>query len=134
MSRVALINGPNLNLLGTREPEIYGTDTLEQIVSKLEAHAKACGYELNAMQSNVEGELVDAIQAAIEAIGEGEVDNPICAAKGYRRFRPVSSQRLQSRSFPARENHRHDLIHQSLEDLVDIEGRTEEPSCPQQQR
>lgn len=64
MAKVLLINGPNLNLLGQREPEIYGSDTLADIESRLQAQAKAAGHELMCFQSNTEGEIVDRIQAA----------------------------------------------------------------------
>jgi 3-dehydroquinate dehydratase-2 len=64
MSKILLINGPNLNLLGTREPELYGATTLADIESQLSNQAKALGHELVAVQSNAEAELVDAVQAA----------------------------------------------------------------------
>ncbi len=64
MAKILLINGPNLNLLGTREPELYGATTLADIEQQLTGQAKGLGHELVAMQSNAEAELVDAIQAA----------------------------------------------------------------------
>lgn len=60
--RLLLVNGPNLNLLGKREPEIYGHTTLADITSQLSQHAAAKAVEIIAIQSNHEGELVDAIQ------------------------------------------------------------------------
>src|SRR5215472_2871639 len=64
MARVLLLNGPNLNLLGTREPAIYGTDTLESIEKRAVALAREAGHELVAFQSNAEHELIGRIQRA----------------------------------------------------------------------
>jgi 3-dehydroquinate dehydratase-2 len=61
---VLVLHGPNLNLLGTREPEVYGHDTLRAIDARLEAQARAAGVGLVTFQSNHEGALVDRIQAA----------------------------------------------------------------------
>ena len=59
--RLLLVNGPNLNLLGIREPGIYGTETLADVVSLVERTAAQHGFEVRAIQSNHEGVLVDAI-------------------------------------------------------------------------
>ena len=64
MARLLLLNGPNLNLLGTREPGVYGNDTLESITARCTALARELGHELLAAQSNAEHELVDQVQAA----------------------------------------------------------------------
>ncbi|HUO19990.1 MAG TPA: type II 3-dehydroquinate dehydratase [Steroidobacteraceae bacterium] len=64
MARVLLLNGPNLNLLGTREPAVYGTDTLESIEKRCAALAREAGHELVAFQSNAEHELIGRIQRA----------------------------------------------------------------------
>lgn len=61
---VLLLSGPNLNLLGQREPEIYGTATLDDHVATARRAAEAAGLEIEHMQSNVEGELVQAVQSA----------------------------------------------------------------------
>ena len=65
-ARLLLVNGPNLNLLGTREPDVYGTATLADVEELTRSTAAALGYEVRAVQSNSEGALVDAIQAARE--------------------------------------------------------------------
>ena len=59
-----LLNGPNLNLLGTREPAVYGTDTLETITQRAAAVARETGHELIAFQSNAEHELIERIHRA----------------------------------------------------------------------
>jgi len=64
MAQILLLNGPNLNLLGTREPGVYGAATLDQITVKLTQQAAAAGHQLIAFQSNVEGELINRIHAA----------------------------------------------------------------------
>ncbi len=63
-SKVLILNGPNLNMLGTREPEIYGAETLADIEKSCQETAKALGLEIEFRQSNTEGELVDWIQQA----------------------------------------------------------------------
>ena len=62
--KVLAVHGPNLNLLGTRETDVYGTTTLDAIVEQLEALAAELGVELDSFQSNSEGEIVSAIQSA----------------------------------------------------------------------
>ena len=64
MARVLLLNGPNLNLLGSREPGIYGADTLESIEKRAVEVAREAGHELIAFQSNSEHELIERIQRA----------------------------------------------------------------------
>jgi 3-dehydroquinate dehydratase-2 len=64
MSKVLVINGPNLNLLGTREPHIYGSTTLADVEAGLQAQAKELGLELDCFQSNHEGAIVDRVHQA----------------------------------------------------------------------
>ena len=76
--RVLLLNGPNLNLLGTREPALYGAHTLEAIVAELSREASGSGALLESFQSNHEGALVDRIHAA-----RGQVDGILINAGAY---------------------------------------------------
>ena len=64
MAGILLLNGPNLNMLGLRQPEVYGRDTLEDVVALAAATAASLGLDLEARQSNFEGELVTWIQQA----------------------------------------------------------------------
>ena len=64
MPTIFVLNGPNLNLLGTREPEIYGHDTLDDIAGQLEDRARALGFEIDMRQSNHEGHVVDWLHEA----------------------------------------------------------------------
>ncbi len=73
-----VINGPNLNLLGTREPEIYGTDTLEIIAERCRDQGRKVGLEVVFLQSNYEGEIVEWIQQAIK-----EADAIVINAAAY---------------------------------------------------
>jgi 3-dehydroquinate dehydratase II len=68
MARLLLLNGPNLNLLGTREPAVYGTDTLASIEARALAVARESGHDLVAFQSNAEHELIERVH---RARGEG---------------------------------------------------------------
>ena len=76
---IFVLNGPNLNLLGTREPEIYGTDTLDDIAGHLDDRASAAGASIDFRQSNHEGHLVDWLQEA-QAVGAKAV---LLNAAGY---------------------------------------------------
>lgn len=60
---IGILNGPNLNLLGTREPAIYGTTTLADIIARLETVGASLGVEIRAAQANGEGELIDTLHA-----------------------------------------------------------------------
>src|SRR4051794_17977129 len=67
MARILLLNGPNLNLLGSREPETYGTTTLAEIENRARTVASELGHELQAEQSNAEHVLIEQVQAAPRA-------------------------------------------------------------------
>jgi 3-dehydroquinate dehydratase-2 len=71
---IGVLNGPNLNLLGVREPELYGSTSLAEIEARVRERAAALGVELGWMQSNHEGALVDAIQA-LRGSADGAVLN-----------------------------------------------------------
>lgn len=72
---ILLLNGPNLNALGIRQPEVYGTATLDDVVERVTAVAAGLGYGVRALQTNHEGEMLDAIAAARGQIS-GIVINP----------------------------------------------------------
>lgn len=73
---VYIINGPNLNMLGIREPEIYGTQTYGDLVNIISEYARKLGIEVKILQSNSEGKLVDFIQEAYFEKAEGIIINP----------------------------------------------------------
>jgi 3-dehydroquinate dehydratase-2 len=74
-AHILLVNGPNLNMLGARQPELYGSETLPQIEAKCKATAKGLKLELTCFQSNHEGEIVDSIQQAAKKY-QGLIINP----------------------------------------------------------
>ncbi|MBA2780519.1 type II 3-dehydroquinate dehydratase [Billgrantia kenyensis] len=76
MNKVLVLHGPNLNLLGTRQPEIYGHETLDDINNSLYEKAALNGWDIKALQSNHEGGLIDAIHAAREDGTAAIIINP----------------------------------------------------------
>ncbi len=74
--KLYILNGPNLNLLGVREPGIYGSNSYRELLSRIEAHASALGIEVTCRQTNHEGSLVDWIQEAYFEGVDGIVINP----------------------------------------------------------
>ncbi|WP_170790926.1 type II 3-dehydroquinate dehydratase [Ruegeria lacuscaerulensis] len=78
MRKALILNGPNLNLLGTRQPEVYGKTTLKMVEEMCVTHAETIGFEVAHMQSNHEGALLDAIHAA-----KGTQDGIILNAGAY---------------------------------------------------
>ncbi len=76
MKTIYVINGPNLNMLGIREPDKYGTESYENLIKRLKEHSKNQKYILETYQSNHEGDLVDKIQEAYFKKADGIVINP----------------------------------------------------------
>ena len=73
--KLMIINGPNLNMLGIREPDHYGRETYADLIRKIECHAEKLGVSVTCLQSNHEGDLVDYIQSTYQAF-DGIVINP----------------------------------------------------------
>lgn len=120
--KILLIHGPNLNLLGKREPGIYGLKNLEEINAQVQRFAQEKGAELKTFQSNSEGELVDAIQDAGEW-ADGIVINP----GAYTHYSYAIRDALASVGLPAVEIHlsnifaREEFRHRSVMSAV-VEG------------
>ena len=76
MTQILVLNGPNLNLLGTREPEHYGAQTLDQIIEDMQQQAESLGHALSHLQSNQEHELIERIHAAQSDGTEFIIINP----------------------------------------------------------
>ncbi len=100
MPNVLVLHGPNLNLLGYREPHMYGDKTLEQINEAIEAEAKRLGLTVKIVQSNQEGALVDAIHQAI-GWAQAIIINPA----GYTHTSVVIRDAIQAVRLPAIEVH-----------------------------
>jgi 3-dehydroquinate dehydratase-2 len=100
MIKILLIHGPNLNLLGTRSPEIYGNSGLEEINARMKIMADSSGAELRTFQSNSEGALIDAIQDAA-----GWADGIIINPGAYAHYSYAIRDALASIKLPAIEVH-----------------------------
>ena len=99
-TRILILNGPNLNMLGTRQPEIYGTTTLADIEADCRAHADRSGFALSFDQSNHEGALVDSIQAA-----RGTQDGIVLNAGAYTHTSIAIHDALNAAELPVIELH-----------------------------
>ena len=121
--RLLLVNGPNLNLLGTRQPDVYGSTTLAEIEANVAAVAAESGLQVRSVQSNHEGELIDAIHAA-RADCAGIVINPaayshtsVAIADALRSVGlPVAEVHLSN--IHAREEFRHHSYVSAVADMV----------------
>ena len=98
--KILLINGANLNMLGTREPEKYGSTTLKDIETSVINRGKELGAEVEAWQSNHEGEIVDKIQAA-----KGNYDGILINAGGYTHTSVVIRDAISAVQIPTVEIH-----------------------------
>ncbi len=98
--KILLINGANLNMLGQREPEKYGTTTLNDIENSVKERARELGAEVEAWQSNHEGDIVDKIQSA-----KGLYDGILINAGGYTHTSVVIRDAIASVAIPAVEIH-----------------------------
>ena len=98
--RIQVLHGPNINLLGTRDPAVYGTTTLAEIDAELVRRAKARGAELRSAQSNVEGELVTLIQQA-----KGWADAIVINPGGYTHTSVAIRDAIEAVALPAIEVH-----------------------------
>ena len=98
--KILVLNGPNMNLLGLREPEIYGRETYEDLVSLAEQTCREAGLECICVQSNHEGVLIDEIQKARDGCG-GIVINPA----GYSHTSIAIADALRAVDLPAVEVH-----------------------------
>ncbi len=98
MKRILIVNGPNLNLLGSREPEVYGRQTMDDCLTALRQQYPALTVDY--YQSNVEGELINRLQAAA-----GEVDGILINAGGYSHTSVALHDCLKAISVPAVEIH-----------------------------
>ncbi|MDR1495400.1 MAG: type II 3-dehydroquinate dehydratase [Clostridiales Family XIII bacterium] len=99
MKKIVIINGPNLNILGEREPGVYGEETLEGINEWLAQEACALGLELRFFQSNVEGEIVTAVQDA------GDSDGIVLNAGAYTHYSIAIRDAVAAVSAPVVEVH-----------------------------
>lgn len=102
--KILVINGPNLNMLGIREPKIYGSGTYEALAEKIKSHCAERGAEVKIFQSNHEGDIVDEIQRAY-----GNVDAIVINPAAYTHTSVAIADALKAVSIPAVEVHISDV-------------------------
>lgn len=101
---ILVVNGPNLNMLGTRETEVYGHATLDELIAGVTAHAESRGAALRHVQSNVEGDLVAAIQTAA-AGGDGAADGVVLNAGALTHYSIALRDAIAAVDVPVVETH-----------------------------
>ena len=101
MKKILIINGPNLNFLGKREPEVYGSETLSDIIEYTKKETAALGVELSDFQSNCEGEIIDALYRAYD---EG-VDGIVINAGAYSHYSIAIRDAISAIKIPCVEVH-----------------------------
>ncbi len=116
MKKIMIINGPNLNYLGKREPEIYGKDTLESIIEYTKEKTSELGVDISAYQTNCEGEIVDLLYRAVEEGYAGVVINAAAYSHYSIAIRdaisaiPVPCVEVHLSNIHAREDFRHKSV------------------------
>lgn len=99
-----VINGPNLNLLGRRLPDVYGTETLDSIMMELKLYIESCGSEMVGVQTNHEGEIIDMIQDSRE-----DIDGIILNAGAYTHYSYAIRDAIEACDVPVVEVHMSDI-------------------------
>ena len=116
---ILVVNGPNLNLLGGRETDVYGEATLDEMMADVAAHAAERGAAVHCFQSNIEGELVGAIQAAA-GTGDGAADGIVLNAGAFTHYSVALRDAIAAVDVPVVETHlsnvhaREDFRHTSV--------------------
>lgn len=115
---IFVLNGPNLNRLGKREPEIYGTDTLDDIATRMSEKAGALGVELDIRQSNHEGHLIDWLHEAEDRAAKAVILNP----GGYSHTSVALRDAVSAISTPVIEVHLSDPLSREKFRHIDLVG------------
>lgn len=102
--KILVINGPNINMLGKREPEIYGSQSYEQLLAFIRGSAEKLGVEIECFQSNHEGDIVDKIQDSL-----GRFDGIVINPAGYTHTSVAIPDAIKAVSLPAVEVHISDI-------------------------
>lgn len=105
MTKIYVLNGPNLNLLGVRDPAIYGSETLSDVADRCAAVATECGHELDFRQSNHEGELIDWVHEAGREVADGKSVGVVLNAGAYTHTSVALADAISGLSVPTIEVH-----------------------------